>query len=59
MIKHSTIRAAGRVVILVSHRLNDVLAVADRVIVLKHGRVFSDDPRSSVSLSQVVERIVS
>ncbi len=52
-------RAAKRIVILVSHRLNDVLAVSDRIIVLKHGRVAADDPAQSVSLSQVVEKIVS
>jgi simple sugar transport system ATP-binding protein len=52
-------RDAGRVVILVSHRLNDVMAVSDRIVVLKHGQVLTDDPTASVSLSQVVERIVS
>jgi simple sugar transport system ATP-binding protein len=52
-------RDAGRVVILVSHRLNDVMAVSDRIVVLKHGQVLTDDPTGNVSLSQVVERIVS
>jgi ABC-type sugar transport system ATPase subunit len=51
-------RDAGRIVILVSHRFNDVFAVCDRVVVLKKGRVFSDDPVSAISMSEVVSRIV-
>jgi len=49
----------GRTVILVSHRLNDVFAVSDRVIVLKRGQMFHDDPISSLNLAEVVQRIVS
>jgi simple sugar transport system ATP-binding protein len=52
-------RQAKRIVILVSHRLNDVLAVSDRVVVLKHGRVAADKAAANLSLSQVVESIVS
>jgi ABC-type sugar transport system ATPase subunit len=52
-------KAEGRTVILVSHRLQDVMDVADRIVVLKHGSVFSDDLKSSVDLTQIVERIVS
>lgn len=52
-------RAAGRIVILVSHRLNDVFAVADRVIVLKHGAIASDLPATETTLAKTVERIVA
>jgi ABC-type sugar transport system ATPase subunit len=52
-------RAASRIVILVSHRLNDVFAVADRIVVLKHGQVAADNLTAQVTLSQVVEKIVS
>lgn len=52
-------RKEMRTTILVSHRLNDVLAVSDRIVVLKHGVVFSDDPSSTLTLGEVVERIVS
>lgn len=52
-------RDAGRVIAIVSHRLNDVLAVADRVVVLKHGTVFSDETAAQLSISDIVERIVS
>lgn len=50
---------AGRVVAFVSHRLNDVLEVSDRIVVLKKGRVYSDDPAKDLSITTVVERIVS
>lgn len=52
-------KASGRIVILVSHRLNDVFAVSDRVLVLKRGELFSDDPILALSLPEVVQRIVS
>ncbi|MDR3423475.1 MAG: ATP-binding cassette domain-containing protein [Alphaproteobacteria bacterium] len=48
----------GRIVILVSHRLNDVFAVADRIVVMKQGRLISDTPTAATSMSKVVENIV-
>lgn len=52
-------KAAGRIIILVSHRLNDVFAVADRIIVLKHGAMAADTPAANTTLAQTVERIVA
>ena len=52
-------RAAGRTIVLVSHRLNDVFAVSDRIVVLKRGAIFSDDLTSQVNLAEIVQRIVS
>ena len=52
-------KSQGRAVILVSHRLNDVFAVSDRIIVLKHGIVLSDNPKKELTISEIVERIVS
>lgn len=49
----------GLTVILVSHRLNDVLAVADRIITLKHGAVFRDRAMPGPTLAQIVEDIIS
>jgi ABC-type sugar transport system ATPase subunit len=54
-----TQRELGRIVILVSHRLNDVFAVADRIVVLKQGSLVADTPAAGTSLPQVVEAIVS
>ena len=52
-------KSEGRIIVLVSHRLNDVFAVSDRVVVLKQGTLFSDDPIAGVTLAEVVQRIVS
>jgi simple sugar transport system ATP-binding protein len=49
----------GRIVVLVSHRLNDVFEVADRIIVMKQGRLIADDSIKQTTLNQVVEKIVS
>lgn len=52
-------KRAGRIVIFVSHRLNDVFEVSDRIVVLKKGQVHSDDPTHTLSITKIVERIVS
>jgi simple sugar transport system ATP-binding protein len=52
-------KRAGRIVIFVSHRLNDVFEVSDRIVVFKKGRVHSDDPTQRVSMTKIVELIVS
>jgi ABC-type sugar transport system ATPase subunit len=52
-------RDLGRTVILVSHRLNDVLAVADRILVLKHGQIAYHHQASATSIAEIVENIVS
>jgi ABC-type sugar transport system ATPase subunit len=49
----------GRAVILVSHRLNDVFAVADRIVVMKQGSIKIDMVTTATTLTQVVEHIVS
>lgn len=49
----------GRVVVLVSHRLNDVFAVSDRIVVMKQGCIAFDERASQISLNQIVEKIVS
>jgi ABC-type sugar transport system ATPase subunit len=51
-------RAHGRIVILVSHRLNDVFTVADRIVVMKQGRIAYDTPVAATTLAKTVERIV-
>ncbi|WKZ56389.1 MAG: ATP-binding cassette domain-containing protein [Bdellovibrionota bacterium] len=52
-------RQEGKVVVLVTHRLNDVFEVADRVIVMKHGSIFSDRAVTETSPAQVISEIVS
>jgi ABC-type sugar transport system ATPase subunit len=52
------LKAQGIAVILISHRLTDVFAVCDRIVVLRQGAVIADDPTSQTSMSAVVSHIV-
>ncbi|MCW2946222.1 MAG: transporter related protein [Actinoallomurus sp.] len=49
----------GHGVILISHNMNDVFEVADRITTLYLGRVAADVARSDVTYSQVVELITT
>ncbi len=52
------LKAQGIAVILISHRLTDVFAVCDRIVVLRQGAVIADDPAGATSMSAVVSHIV-
>jgi ABC-type sugar transport system ATPase subunit len=52
-------KARGCTLILVSHRFNDVFAVADRIVVMKHGMIASDLVVDETSIEETVQRIVS
>jgi simple sugar transport system ATP-binding protein len=45
-------------VILISHRLTDVFAVCDRIVVLRQGAVIADDATPDTSVNAVVAHIV-
>ena len=47
------LKAAGHAVILISHRMPDVFAVADRIIVLRRGRKVADKPVEATSPEEV------
>jgi ABC-type sugar transport system ATPase subunit len=51
-------RDEGIAVVLISHRLNDVMEVTDRVVVLRQGRIEVDLVTSNTKLRDVVEYIV-
>jgi len=51
------LRENGRAVLLVSHNLNDVFEVADRIIVLRRGRKVAECQRSETDLEEVVSWI--
>lgn len=52
------LREHGVAVILISHRLQDVLDVAERIVVLSHGAIGGDLPRADASMEQIVGLIV-
>ncbi len=47
------LRRQGIAVVLISHRMPDVFSVADRVVVLRRGRVVADKPTSATSPEEV------
>jgi ABC-type sugar transport system ATPase subunit len=53
-----TLREHGVSVILISHRLQDVFAVADRVTVLRHGEIAGDRVIANTSMDEVVGMMV-
>lgn len=52
------LKSEGIAVILISHRLNDVLAVTDRIVVLRHGRAEANLTTAKTNMNEVVGRIV-
>jgi len=52
------LKSEGIAVILISHRLNDVLSVTDRIVVLRHGRAEADLITARTNMNEVVSRIV-
>lgn len=52
------LKEQGIGVILISHRLNDVLAVTDRIVVLHHGRAAADLETKNTTMTEVVSAIV-
>jgi ABC-type sugar transport system ATPase subunit len=51
-------RDEGIAVILISHRLNDVFEVTDRIVVLRQGRIEADLATKRTQMREVVEYIV-
>jgi ABC-type sugar transport system ATPase subunit/ribose/xylose/arabinose/galactoside ABC-type transport system permease subunit len=52
------LRSKGRGIVYVSHRLGEVLALADRVTVLRDGRVIRTDEAARLSAGDLVEAMV-
>ncbi len=52
------LRDEGIGVILISHRLNDVLSVTDRIVVLHHGRAAANLTTAQTNMAEVVAAIV-
>lgn len=52
------LKAAGKVVIVIAHKLQEVMAIADRVTVLRRGRVVADAEITGVDASQLAHWMV-
>ena len=54
-----TLRGRGEAIVLISHNMSDVMRVADRVVILKTGKVVTDRPVAATDKDQLVRMIVS
>ncbi len=52
------LRANGMTVIYISHKLKEVKALCDRVVVLRDGVIVLDSPTASVSVMEMAQRMV-
>jgi ABC-type sugar transport system ATPase subunit len=52
------LKAQGRAVIVISHNLEHVFSVADRIVVLRRGRLVGNRPRTETTGSEIVRLIV-
>jgi ABC-type sugar transport system ATPase subunit len=52
------LRERGLIVILISHRLNDVFAVSDRIIAMRSGEIVKDQRIDETSMQDVVAQIM-
>lgn len=52
------LRRSGTAVVFISHRLQDVMAISDRVAVLRDGRLVADATKGAISQDKIVELIV-
>ncbi len=49
--------AEGVAIIFISHKLQEILDVASRVVVMRNGRVVADEPAAHVTVTDLVERM--
>ena len=54
----STLRDQGVAILFIGHRLEEVLSIADRVSVLRDGKLISSRPRGEVTIEQVIRDMV-
>lgn len=54
----STLRNQGVAILFIGHRLEEVLEIADRVTILRDGKLISSTPRSQVTTEQVIRDMV-
>ena len=52
------LKSEGISVILISHRLNDIFEVSDRIVVLRQGQIVAEKTKKDTSMNQIVSYIV-
>ncbi|HRK98016.1 MAG TPA: ATP-binding cassette domain-containing protein [Alphaproteobacteria bacterium] len=53
-----SLKDQGITVILISHRLSDIFEVADRIVMMRHGKIVDDNAVSETSLTKVTQRLM-
>ncbi len=53
-----TLRAQGKTIIFISHRLDEVLAISDQITVMRRGRIVSTVPRAGTTKAALAEMMV-
>jgi simple sugar transport system ATP-binding protein len=54
-----SLKADGRTVILISHNMRDVVALASRVVILSHGRKIVDRPVAGLEADDISHMIMT
>ena len=54
-----SLKASGRTIVLISHNMRDVVALADRVVVMGAGRVFADRPVNGLTADDLTHMIMT
>jgi simple sugar transport system ATP-binding protein len=54
-----SLKAHGIAVLIISHRLEDIFAVADRVLVMKRGRIVGGRAMDQTNMDEVLQMIVA
>jgi ABC-type sugar transport system ATPase subunit len=53
-----SLREEGIPVILISHTMQDVMEVADRIVVMRRGKVAANMPRAEATVDLIVKHII-
>lgn len=54
----NSLKKQGIAVVLISHRLADIYAVADRVVLMSHGKIIEDKASSQISIQSLTQRML-
>ena len=52
------LKAEGKTIILISHKLNEVISVSDQISILRHGRLVSTHQRDELQIAELAELMI-